>query len=430
MKANNVLLIEADMLWVRLINKIIERDTSTRIACIQKPERHVPFDAILHGRDADIIIFDPAQISAEASAWFYKKISDELGEALVISHSELGLDRITVLANANNFPIDRHVNKPAGLDDLAFGLKHLRENLIPLFTSPEENSNPFRRLPTATNFKRVASGLVPSLSQSRPTSDAFRAKKPLSSPRTPTTSTPPITPSTTKSPASTTRPTSDTPAPRQRRTLRKRAKIELVVIGSSTGGPKALAEIIPLLEANFSVPILIVQHMPEKFTELLAQQLDKKSALKVREARDNILFKPGEVWIAPGDRHMMVRAAPEGLLLKLDDGPPVNASRPAIDLLFHSAAMLCGENTLAIALTGMGHDGRDGAKAISQAGGYIIAQDEASSVVWGIPGAIVNAGLASEVLPLDQIAPRMAAVLEPGAHVLHHSTENALAPRR
>ena len=103
MKANNVLLIEADMLWVRLINKIIERDTSTRIACIQKPERHVPFDAILHGRDADIIIFDPAQISAEASAWFYKKISDELGEALVISHSELGLDRITVLANANNW---------------------------------------------------------------------------------------------------------------------------------------------------------------------------------------------------------------------------------------------------------------------------------------------------------------------------------------
>ncbi|GEM_PF-5880238 len=437
MKANNVLLIEADMLWVRLINKIIERDPSIRITHIPRPERDVPFDAALHGRGVDIVIFDPSQTSEEERGWFYKKLNEELGDTLVISHSALAIDRISGIAAVNHCPIDRHVEKPRDLDDLAFGLRHLREKLIPLFSTPAENGNPFRRMPTASNFKRAASGLVPSLEQSHQASNTFKAKQRTSSTKTPTLTSvskpvtaPKVAPTPISSPARTQPAKAASSAPRPRKALRKRKKIELIVIGSSTGGPKALAGIIPLLAASFPVPILIAQHMPEKFTELLAQQLDKKSALTVREARSNVLIKPGEVWIAPGDRHLMVRAAPDGLLLKLEDSPPVNACRPAIDLLFHSAAKICGENTLAIALTGMGHDGRDGGKAINLAGGQIIAQDEASSVVWGIPGAIVNAGIADEVLPLDQIAGRMTSMVQPGALITQNGTENVLAPRR
>lgn len=194
-----------------------------------------------------------------------------------------------------------------------------------------------------------------------------------------------------------------TPKPRPSRT----APVRLVAIGSSTGGPAALEKLLKALPGDFPVPIVIVQHMPPTFTKYLAQQLDSVCALTIREATDGVKIAPGEAWIAPGGRHMTVARGGAFGRLFLNDAPPVNACRPAVDVLFQSAADTFGRGVLAAVLTGMGTDGAKGAVAIQDAGGQTLAQDEASSVVWGMPRAVFEAGAARMVLPLDQIAPTL-----------------------
>jgi two-component system chemotaxis response regulator CheB len=188
---------------------------------------------------------------------------------------------------------------------------------------------------------------------------------------------------------------------------------KLLAIGSSTGGPVALAELLTALPSDFALPIVIAQHMPEVFTRLLAERLSDVTKFNVREAIAGEVLRPREAWIAPGNQHMTVEADGTGALrLAVNSGPPVNSCRPSIDVLFDSVAKACGAETLALALTGMGHDGRDGARAIRQAGGHVLAQDEASSVVWGIPGAVVAAGLAAGVYPLKDLAGQIWARLQ------------------
>lgn len=190
-----------------------------------------------------------------------------------------------------------------------------------------------------------------------------------------------------------------------RESLLTRAEPRVLAIGSSTGGPAALAQILGSLPSDFALPIVIAQHMPETFTRLLAERLTEVSRFNVREALPGEQLRPGEAWVAPGNHHLtVVRAGAEKLALSLNSEPPVNSCRPSIDVLFGSLAEVAGRHTLALILTGMGHDGRDGAAAIRKAGGLILAQDEASSVVWGMPGAVVSAGLAQGVYPLDQLA--------------------------
>jgi two-component system chemotaxis response regulator CheB len=181
---------------------------------------------------------------------------------------------------------------------------------------------------------------------------------------------------------------------------------ELVVIGVSTGGPNALARILPMFPATLSVPVLIVQHMPPLFTRMLADRLDQLSPLKVREAQTGAALRPGEAWLAQGDWHMTVAREGGRLVLRENQGPQVNSCRPAVDVLFNSAVQACGGAVLAIVLTGMGQDGMKGARAIREAGGLVLAQDEESSVVWGMPGAVATAGLADAVLPLDGLIPQ------------------------
>jgi two-component system chemotaxis response regulator CheB len=176
---------------------------------------------------------------------------------------------------------------------------------------------------------------------------------------------------------------------------------DLLVIGSSTGGPDALAVVLGSLPAWFDSPVLICQHMPPSFTELLARSLDKITHLSVGEAGDGTHFGRGQVWIAPGGHHMVV-AAPGRLTLNQD--PPVNSCRPSVDVLFTSVAEVYGRRAVTVMLTGMGSDGAKGCALLHHAGSRIIAQDEASSVVWGMPGAVVNAGLADEVVPLHRVA--------------------------
>jgi two-component system chemotaxis response regulator CheB len=181
-----------------------------------------------------------------------------------------------------------------------------------------------------------------------------------------------------------------------------------LLIGSSTGGPQALmalvAEIGPVIDR---FPVLITQHMPPTFTTILAEHLARASHRPAHEAVDGEIIKSGRIYVAPGGRHMRVARRGVDAVIALDDGPPVNFCKPAVDPLFASAIDVWQGGILALVLTGMGSDGTRGGKDIVVAGGSVIAQDEASSVVWGMPGAAANAGICAAVLPLNQIAPKL-----------------------
>jgi len=178
----------------------------------------------------------------------------------------------------------------------------------------------------------------------------------------------------------------------------------IVVIGSSTGGPNALTEILSGLPADLAAPVVIVQHLPANFTPFLARRLDAAGVLTVHEAKSGDRVLPGQVWIAPGDRHLEVHATSKGFELETTEAPLVNSCRPAADVLFRSAAAAFGDETLAVVLTGMGQDGLAGCRAIRNAGGQIVTQDQETSVVWGMPGQVTNAGLADAVLPVSEIS--------------------------
>ncbi|QQR80347.1 MAG: chemotaxis response regulator protein-glutamate methylesterase [Deltaproteobacteria bacterium] len=184
-------------------------------------------------------------------------------------------------------------------------------------------------------------------------------------------------------------------------------KVEIVAIGTSTGGPNALGSIFPNIPEKFPVPIVIVQHMPPVFTKHLADRLNSKSKVRVYEGTEGAILKPGEAWIAPGDFHMTVKKEGLNYVLHLNQQPPENSCRPAVDVLFRSVAEAYGQSALGIVLTGMGQDGFRGCENLTHVGSRAIVQDEASSVVWGMPGFVAKAGLAEKVLPLDQIIPEV-----------------------
>lgn len=193
-----------------------------------------------------------------------------------------------------------------------------------------------------------------------------------------------------------------TPAPRPRTPGRPPRAL---VVASSTGGPNALTEFLSALPAEFPLPILIVQHMPALFTTMLAERLHRATARPCVEATDGTVVRGGTTYVAPGDFHMTVVREGGQEIIRLNQGPQENFCRPAADQLFRTAAAAYGEELLAVVLTGMGHDGLAGSRDIVQAGGRLVAQDQATSVVWGMPGAVANEGLAHHILPLKAIAP-------------------------
>jgi two-component system chemotaxis response regulator CheB len=197
------------------------------------------------------------------------------------------------------------------------------------------------------------------------------------------------------------------PIVRRERTVQPTAAVSALLIGCSTGGPDALARLLPRLPGDLGVPVLVVQHMPPVFTAMLAQRLDKISQLEVREAADGDEVRPGRVLLAPGDFHLRVRRVGTSVRAVLDQGAQENFCRPAVDVLFRSALEVYGGSALATVLTGMGQDGLAGARQLAAAGARILVQDEDSSVVWGMPGAVAGAGLADDVLPLDALADRI-----------------------
>ncbi len=198
-------------------------------------------------------------------------------------------------------------------------------------------------------------------------------------------------------------PRMEPPPIRIRPTSARLAQLGIIAIGVSTGGPDALGILLPAFPARFPLPIVVAQHMPPIFTGLLAKRLASKCALPVRECQPGDLLGPSCIWIAPGDYHMEVREEEHRKLLCTNRGPRENFCRPSVDVLFRSVAAVYGVNSLGVILTGMGQDGLKGCEALCAAGASVIVQDEASSVVWGMPGFVARAGLAEKILPLDQI---------------------------
>ncbi|SEO59583.1 response regulator receiver modulated CheB methylesterase [Rhodopseudomonas pseudopalustris] len=182
----------------------------------------------------------------------------------------------------------------------------------------------------------------------------------------------------------------------------------VLLIGSSTGGPQALMSLVSEIGSVIDhYPVLITQHMPPTFTTILAEHLMRSARRPAHEGVDGEVVKSGQIYLAPGGRHMRVVRQGGQAVIALDDGPPVNFCKPAVDPLFNSAIDVWQSGILAVVLTGMGSDGMRGGKDIVAAGGSVIAQDEASSVVWGMPGAAANAGICAAVLPLNQIGPKL-----------------------
>ncbi len=179
---------------------------------------------------------------------------------------------------------------------------------------------------------------------------------------------------------------------------------EAIGIGVSTGGPKALDHVIPCFPAGFRLPIFLVQHMPPVFTTQLAKRLDKKSKLPVAEARDGETVRGGRIYVAPGDYHMKVVSDGHKKLIRLDQGPPENSCRPAVDPLFRSLAATYGSKVVGVIMTGMGRDGLEGCRALKAKGAYIIVQDKETSVVWGMPRFVTEQGLADRICSLDELA--------------------------
>lgn len=197
-------------------------------------------------------------------------------------------------------------------------------------------------------------------------------------------------------------------APREAKTAavapaRHVGRPRVVAIGVSTGGPNALSVLMPMLPGDFPLPILIVQHMPPLFTRLLAERLSALGRLRVEEAAEGSPLEPGKALVAPGDYHMRLARRDSQVVVKLDQGPPENSCRPSVDVLFRSVEEIYGGAVVSVILTGMGQDGLRGAEVLKAAGAWVIAQDEATSVVWGMPGAVVQAGLADRVVSLEQV---------------------------
>lgn len=193
------------------------------------------------------------------------------------------------------------------------------------------------------------------------------------------------------------------------------ARPRILAIGSSTGGPQALQQLFTDIgTAIREVPVVVTQHMPPTFTAILAEHIAKAALRPAKEAENGEVLKPGHIYVAPGGLHMVIDKDGGQVVARLNDSPPVNFCKPAVDPLFDSVAKIYGSATLAVVLTGMGHDGAAGVRTIAAGGGSVIAQDEATSVVWGMPGAAAQTGMCCEILPITRIGPKISGLLSGG----------------
>ncbi|MEV4514946.1 chemotaxis response regulator protein-glutamate methylesterase [Dactylosporangium sp. NPDC049525] len=306
----------------------------------------------------------------------------------VIMFSTLTAAGATATLDALSAGASDYVTKPANVGSVAESIRSVREQIIPRIHALCGG----RRAALAPPPTRPI-GIGPNIGPNTRTFGTSHAVAP-----------PLARPGGNPLPGSTRPPVTGPPTTAPMRTAPRVDRVEIVTIGCSTGGPDALTTVVRALPANLPVPVVVVQHMPPVFTKMFADRLDRTAALTVVEATGDMVVRPGTVYIAPGDFHLEVHRRGTEVVTKLNTGPPENFCRPAVDVLFRSVAKVYGGATLAIILTGMGQDGKRGAEQLRGAGAEIVAQDEATSVVWGMPGAVATAGLAHAVLPLGEIA--------------------------
>ncbi|MFC7528139.1 chemotaxis response regulator protein-glutamate methylesterase [Actinoplanes sp. GCM10030250] len=294
----------------------------------------------------------------------------------VIMFSTLSAAGATATLEALAAGATDYVTKPSNVGSVQQSIEAVREQLVPRIQALGGRRRP--PAPSAPTRPAPPAGVRPGAAPTRPGA-------------------PPSAPG---------RPPAPGPSP-VRPAARKggvQGRIDILAIGSSTGGPDALTKVLLGLPSDLAVPIVITQHMPPVFTKMFAERLDRSTPLRVVEAGEGMELIAGTVYIAPGDRHLVFHRRGTATLTQLSSAPQENSCRPAVDVMFRSVAALYGGSAFAAVLTGMGQDGRGGAKVLRDSGAEVLAQDEASSVVWGMPGAVVAAGLADEVLPLDRIA--------------------------
>ena len=277
-----------------------------------------------------------------------------------------------------------YVTKPANVGSIAQSMDQVRAQLIPKIKAllPKGGTGTPGPVGTAARLASPAQGTRPgagarttvAMSGSAPTADHAAGT---------VRSAAPVTASRVKR---------DTP-------------FRLLAVGCSTGGPEALSRFLSVFPADLPVPVVVVQHMPPVFTRQFAARLDRQHNVRVLEAAGAETLAPGTVYIAPGDYHLELQPRGGAVVTRLQQGPPENFCRPAVDVLFRSAASVFGSDVLGAVLTGMGSDGRRGSEQLVARGSSVVVQDEGSSVVWGMPGAVATSGLAEEVLPLDDLGP-------------------------
>jgi two-component system, chemotaxis family, protein-glutamate methylesterase/glutaminase len=288
-----------------------------------------------------------------------------------------------------------YVTKPEGMANLAASFERLRGELLPRLRALTVSSHRFA--------ERQKSSSTPASSTSPAVGGTGRPAGSLGSTLAAPgrASTAGVSPS--RPPLGGTRGVGATGLTELKDTPKMRQLPEALIIGVSTGGPNALNELLPTLPASFPIPILVVQHMPPIFTTMLAERLNNRCALTVREVEDLSRPKAGEIWIARGGVHMHLERDARGLILRTRDGEPEHSCRPSVDVLFRSAVEVCQRPLLAAILTGMGRDGATGAAHVREAGGRVFVQDEESSVVWGMPGAVVSEGQCDAQFSITQM---------------------------
>jgi two-component system chemotaxis response regulator CheB len=371
-----VLIADDSSVTRRIVSEAITREPDMElVGAAQDGEEAISF---FKSQKPDLVLLDvdmPTLNGIEALKTI-RKLNDSVP---VIMFSTLTVKGGEATLDALSSGATDYVAKPTGVGHLNKAMDYLRQELIPKvrmwgarFKSRQEKA-------------AQASAAAPQKTNGMVSSTAANKDARGSASFTLTAAKPAVTP--------------PQPAPR-----RRNVPIGVLAIGSSTGGPNALAELIGLLPGDLGVPVLITQHMPPVFTQLLAERLDRGSRLKVKEAFDGAVVRPGEAWVAPGDFHMVVTREGTDTILRINKNAPENSCRPAVDVMFRSIADVYGASTLACILTGMGRDGTAGAQVLAKAGASILAQDEASSVVWGMPRAVYEAGLADAVLNLKDMA--------------------------
>jgi two-component system chemotaxis response regulator CheB len=308
-------------------------------------------------RPPDIVVLDleMPEMNGLETIDEIRKLTASVPIVMFSAFTEQGAQKtLEALARGAN----EYVTKPSGLDNLEMSKEHIRAELLPKlkalchYKDEEENLNSESVLP----------------------SESFREDLPL------------------------------LPMPK--------GPIAVIAIGVSTGGPNALSTVISMLPIDLPVPIFITQHMPPMFTRMLAERLSQTQRVPVHEANDGMLVQAGHAYLAPGGFHLEARREGNQIKTVLSDAPSENSCRPAVDVMLRSLCEVYGAKVLTLILTGMGQDGKRGCENVIARGGIVLAQDEATSTVWGMPGAVVQAGLAHAVLALDACAPKVSELLE------------------